>query len=95
MRATAGEAVQTAFQTLKDLTDFQTQSEDDEVQGHAADTRLKAATELGRLALQILTKTKSGGEEVAKSAGKAGSQRDLFDKPRDMGPWKLALAAVT
>ncbi len=89
MRTAAGEAMQTALAALKEIATAEPSHVDAEGirYGIDADVRQRAAAELGRLAMQVLTKTRSGGEAAAPKTG----QKDLFDKKSDMGPWKLAM----
>lgn len=82
MRAAAGDAMETALRALKLVANDPKAD---------VDVRARAATELGKLALQILTKTRSGGDEGGGESGGKGDQPDLFDKPKDMGPWKLSM----
>lgn len=82
MRAAAGEAVETAVRTLKNVANDEKAPRAD---------RITCANELARLAVQILTKTQPGGEKTAPKG-----QADLFDKgatpaTKDMGPWNLTL----
>ncbi len=85
--------MQTALKTLKSVAEGATKPVFGDDGGEYIDyeTRQRAASELGKLAMQILTKTKSGG---APAEEKSDGSRDLFDKP-SMGPWKLALAALS
>lgn len=83
LRAAAGDAVETAIKTLKAVCD--------DVEAKPSD-RASAATELGKLALQVLTKTRTGGQPSPGKEAAGGDQPDLFDGARaGMGPWKLTM----
>jgi hypothetical protein len=82
MRCAAGEAIETAVRTLKNLAN------DDKA---TREVRAMAAGDLAKLAVQILTKTQTGGVK-APGGKKDEGQPDLFDgAAKDMGPWKLTM----
>ena len=52
--------------------------------------RLDAAKALAKLALDVVTKTRSGAPAGGGKGGGDG-QKDLFDAAAELGPWKLTV----